>query len=93
MRDNSPRLVLGTFNCCSLRKNIDLIRELASGEYDFVFLQETFVTDEKLGMLEFIDEKYECISVGATFSDNVLRSMAGRPEGGSCNSIEEKFTI
>ena len=50
-------LKMCSFNCCSLRKNIDMIRELASGEYDFIFLQETFVTDEKLGMFEFIDEK------------------------------------
>lgn len=75
-------LKLCSFNCCSLRKNIELIRELALCDYDFIFLQETFITDEKLDLLEFIDENYECIGVGATFSDNVLRSMAGRPEGG-----------
>ena len=50
-----------TLNCCSLKKNIDLVRELTSYGYDFIFLQETFVTDDKLGILDFISEEYDCV--------------------------------
>ena len=71
-----------TFYCCSLKKNIDLIRRLTALNIDFIFLQETFVTEEKLGILEYIDEGYDYVGVGATFSDRALASMAGRPEGG-----------
>ena len=71
-----------TFNCCSLRKNIDLVRLLADDNYDVIFLQETFVVEEKLGQLDFIDEKYDCIGVPAVYSEKVLVAGAGRPEGG-----------
>ena len=75
-------LKLCTFNCCSLRKNIDIIRELTDCKYDIIFLQETFITEDKMGILDFIDERYECIGVPATYSEKVLTSNAGRPEGG-----------
>ena len=75
-------LKICTFNCCSLRKNIDLVRELTSCHFDIIALQETFVVEEKIGQLDFIDENYECIGVGATYSEKVLTAGAGRPEGG-----------
>lgn len=71
-----------TFNCCSLRKNIELIRELSSDGYDIIFLQETFLIEEKIGELDFIDDNYECIGVPAIYSARVLTAGAGRPEGG-----------
>lgn len=71
-----------SFNCCSLKKNINLVRELTTSGYDFVFLQETFITEEKLGILGCIDENYDAVGVGATLSEKSLTSMAGRPEGG-----------
>ena len=58
-----------SYNCCSLRKNIDVIRELADRRIDIIFLQETFLTEEKLGELDFIDGNYESVWVGG----NVLR--------------------
>ena len=58
-----------SYNCCSLRKNIDVIRELADRTIDIIFLQETFLTEEKLGELDFIDENYESVGVGATYSE------------------------
>lgn len=73
---------LCTFNCCSLRKNVDLVRCLAGSDYDIILLQETFVTEDKLGLLDFIDENYDCFGVAATFSERSLISCAGRPEGG-----------
>ena len=71
-----------TFNCCSLRKNIDLVRMLTLNGCDLIFLQETFLTDDKLGILDFIDEEYDSVGVGARYSDKTMASMAGRPEGG-----------
>ena len=56
-------LKLCTFNCCSLRKNIDIVRELTNNKYDIILLQKTFITEDKIGMLDFIDERYECIGV------------------------------
>lgn len=73
---------LCTFNCCSLRKNVDLVRSLASSGFDIIFLQETLVTEEKLGILDYIDEHYDCFGVPAIFSEKSLVSCAGRPEGG-----------
>ena len=40
------------------------------------------MVENKLGILDYIDERYECIDVGATFSEKSLVSMADRPERG-----------
>ena len=45
-------------------------------------LQETMLISERLGDLNSIDENYESVGVGATFSERSLQSMAGRPRGG-----------
>lgn len=71
-----------SYNCCSLVKNIDVIRELSALHYDLIFLQETMLLDNKLGMLDFIDENYESVGVAATLSDRALAALAGRPQGG-----------
>ena len=71
-----------SFNCCSLRKNINVIRKLTEEKYDVIFLQETFISDEKLGELDYIDDHYQSIGVRAKLSQKSLESMAGRPEGG-----------
>ena len=71
-----------SYNCCSLRKNIDIVRKLTDMNFDVIFLQETFVIDEKLGDLDYIDENYECVGVGAFYSEKSLLSVAGRPQGG-----------
>ena len=57
-----------SFNCCSLRKNINVIRKLTEEKYDIIFLQETFITDEKLGELDYIDDHYQSVGVGAKLS-------------------------
>lgn len=84
-----------SFNCCSLRKNIDLIRNLTDGYNDVIFLQETFVTEDRLGILDFIDENYECIGVPAKYSEKSLTANAGRPEGGMAILWKKssKFTV
>ena len=46
-----------SYNYCSLNKNIDFVRSLTSSNLDIIFLQETFVTDEMLGILDFVDER------------------------------------
>ena len=56
-------LQICTFNCCSRTKNIDLIRELTASHYDAILLQETFVTEDKSGILDYIHENYESIGV------------------------------
>ena len=71
-----------SFNCCSLRKNVDIVRELTNERFDIIFLQETLVTDDKLGIVDYINENYECIGVGAVYSERSLASVAGRPQGG-----------
>ena len=65
-----------SFNCCSLSKNINVIRKLTEEKYDLIFLQETFITDEKLGDLDYIDDHYQSIGVGAKLSQRSLVSMA-----------------
>ena len=71
-----------SFNCCSLRKNVDIVRELTNERFDIIFLQETLVTDDKLGIVDYINENYECIGVGAVYSKRSLASVADRPQGG-----------
>ena len=71
-----------SYNCCSLVKNIDVVRELANKEFDIIFLQETFITDDKLGTYDFIDENYESVAKGAGYSERSIASAAGRPQGG-----------
>ena len=71
-----------SYNCCSLRKNIDIVRQLTEKKYDFIFLQETFVTEDKLGQLDYIDENYESAGLSAVYSEQSLVSMSGRPRGG-----------
>ena len=71
-----------TFNCCSLKKNINLIREIASLNFSIIFLQETLITDDNIRLLDFIDETYSGLGVGAIFSDKSIATSAGRPMGG-----------
>ena len=71
-----------SYNCFSLSKNIELVRELTESNYDIIFLQETLVTDNNLGMLDFIDESYKSIGIGATHSNKSMESGYGRPMGG-----------
>ena len=75
-------LKICSYNCCSLNKNIDIVRHLTSKNLDIIFLQETFVTEEKLGMLDFIDERYNSIGASAYFSEKCLTGLTGRPMGG-----------
>ena len=82
-----------TFNCCSLRKNIDLVRGLAASDFDIIFLQETFVTEDKLGLLDYIDENYDCFGVPAIFSEKSLVACAGRPEGGMAVLCKKNSTF
>ena len=71
-----------SFNCCSLRKNVDIVRELANEMFGIIFLQETLVTDDKLDITDYINENYECIGFGAVYSERSLASVAGQPQRG-----------
>ena len=75
-------LKICSFNCCSLSKNIDVVRDLAGQNYELLFLQETFLTDNRLGDLAFIDENYEAVGSGSVYSERAIESNAGRSEGG-----------
>ena len=76
------KLNICSYNCCSLRKNIDIIRELTSKNLDIIFLQETFVVSDNISILQYVDENYDCIGAGAIYSDKSMVSATGRPMGG-----------
>ena len=71
-----------TYNCSSLKKNIDLIRDLTKESFDIIFLQETLLLEDRLGDLAFIDENYNSVGIAASFSEKALVSNAGRQQGG-----------
>ena len=71
-----------TYNCCSLNKNIDVVRELTGDKHSIIILQETLITKDKLGNLYFIDENYEVVGSGSVYSERALESNVGRSEGG-----------
>ena len=71
-----------SYNCCSVVNNIDVVRELTAREIDIIFLQETFITDDKLGLFDFVDENYESVAEGAVYSEKAIATAAGRPQGG-----------
>ena len=84
-----------TYNCCSLMKNIDVVRDLANNRYDLIFLQETMLPENRIGDLAFIDDNYEVVGIPAVYSEKALESCAGRCEGGvACMwSREANFQI
>ena len=43
-------LRISSLNCCSLRKNIDIVRELITYDVDKMLLQETFVTANNISI-------------------------------------------
>lgn len=71
-----------SYNCCSLSKNIEIVRDLTNKCYDIIFLQETMVTENRLGDLSFIDENYDSIGSASVYSEKALESCGGRSEGG-----------
>ena len=75
-------LRITTYNCCSLRKNIDIVRQLCLEKYDLIFLQETYVTEDNRGDINYTDEYYECVGSPAIYSEKCLLSASGRCQGG-----------
>ena len=73
-----------SYNCCSAAKNIELIREIVSKNVDIIFLQETLVTYDNVGIFDCIDENYKHFAVGAVYSQKSIESASGRPSGGLC---------
>ena len=71
-----------SYNCCSVKKNIDIIRELTNKKVDIIFLQETFLLNDNLSHLEYVDENYFAVGVGATYSESAIVNVNGRPSGG-----------
>ena len=76
------QLKFASYNCCSIKKNIDIIRKITSDKIDLIFLQETFITENELSLLDFIDENYQSLGIGAVYSQKSLESCAGRAMGG-----------
>ena len=90
-----------SYNCCSLKNNIDVIRELTGRGIDLIFLQESFIVDNDLHVIDYVDEDYKGLGVAATYSAKSIESSSGRPMGGlvclyKTNSISKikmiKFT-
>ena len=75
-------LTVCSYNCCSLNKNIDIVRRLADGGCDIIFLQETLVTETRLGDLNFIDENFNVVGSASVYSEKAIESNSGRSEGG-----------
>ena len=75
-------LKICTYNCCSIIKNIDIIRDLTNKKMDLILIQETFLTSDKLGILDFIDENYNSFGVPAYFTEQNIIKTNGRPMGG-----------
>ena len=71
------------------------MRELTLQEYDVIFLQETFVVNDSLWKLDYVNEHYDSIGLPATLSEKARVAMAGRPEGGLAvlYKKDSKFTI
>ena len=67
-----------SYNCCSLSKNIEIVRDLTSKCYDIIFLQETMVTENRLDDLSYIDENYDSIGSASVYSEKALESCGGR---------------
>ena len=63
-------------------KNINIIRELTSIKLDLILLQETFITSDNIAILNYTDEDYNSIGIGATFSEKNINTLCGRPQGG-----------
>ena len=75
-------LKICNYNCCSLKKNIDLIRSLTEQSFDIIFLEETLLLSDSLGDLTHIDEQYENVGIGAIYSEKACTANRGRQEGG-----------
>ena len=49
---------------------------------DIIFLQETFVVSDYLGILYYVNESYNSIGVYATYSESSMKILSCRPMGG-----------
>ena len=84
---------ISTYNCCSLRTNIEVIRSIVDKKFDLIFLQEIFITEDRLGDIAYIDDNYEC-RIAAIYSEKSLKSYRERYEGGLvCSLCGEKIFI
>ena len=70
-------LTVCSYDCCSLNKNVEVVRQLANKGYDILFLQETMITEDRLGDLDFIDENYEVVGSASVYSEKALESTEG----------------
>lgn len=69
-----------TYNCYSVRKSIDIVRELIKLN-DIVILQEILLLEEDLHFLDNIDNNFACISRPSRRANSVS-GLDGRPVGG-----------
>ena len=77
-----------------IKKNVDVVRHMCwNNNFDVIFLQETFLTNNDLSMLNLIDENYYGIGVAASFSERSLQAMAGRPMGGLACLYKKKSSF
>lgn len=70
---------LVSFNCKSIKRSIDYIRELCS-DYDIIALQETWLLPEELAFLYSISDEFGCTGISAV--DTTTGILRGRPFGG-----------
>lgn len=53
---------VSSFKSCSLRTNINSVRNLTAIKTDLIYVHERFVLTDKLRMFDFTDEKYNHLS-------------------------------
>ena len=55
-------LKICSFNCFSIRKNIEIVRRLINS-HDIVFLQEIILTEDNIDLLNNIDPTVNCTAI------------------------------
>ena len=72
-------LRVSSFNCNSLRKHIDIVRQLTANN-DIILLQEVLLIDDDSHFIQAIDPDFEFALTPSIWDTEA--ELAGRPRGG-----------
>ena len=72
-------LRISSFNCHSIRKNVEVVKELMC-KHHIVFIQETMLTEDDTGYLSLLNDNFEYAAVPSSINYNL--DSCGRPQGG-----------
>ena len=80
------QLNIVSYNCNSLRKNIDIVRALLV-KCDILVLQEIILLDDDdIGLINDISDQINFIATPSTKANS--NSLDGKPSGGKRNNME-----